>query len=76
LDRPHDHPGHWTEVALVRLGWTGVTLASFGLRQCRRREHDGEDHPPDNIKSERVILRVTPHRQTIVDQKNDVGTED
>jgi PPOX class probable F420-dependent enzyme len=40
------------------------------------RKYNGEDYPPDNIKSERVILWVTPHRQTIVDQKNDVGTED
>ncbi len=40
------------------------------------RKFTGEDYPPDNIKSERVILWVTPHRQTIVDQAKDVGTED
>ena len=40
------------------------------------RKYNGEVYPPDNIKSERVILWVTPHRQTIVDQKKGVGTED
>jgi hypothetical protein len=28
------------------------------------------------IKSERVILWITPERQTLIDQRNDVGTED
>jgi hypothetical protein len=34
------------------------------------RKYNGADYPPDNIKSERVILWVTPQRQTIVDQKD------
>jgi PPOX class probable F420-dependent enzyme len=40
------------------------------------RKYNEQDYPPGDIKSERVILWVTPHRQTVVDQKNDVGTED
>lgn len=40
------------------------------------RKYTGEDYPPDNIKSERVILRVTPQRQSVVDQKKGIGTED
>lgn len=28
----------------------------------------GKDYPPEDIKSERVMLWISPHRQTIVDQ--------
>src|SRR4051794_3182955 len=37
------------------------------------RKYEGEDYPSDAIKSERVILWVTPHRQTIVDQNQDTS---
>jgi len=37
------------------------------------RKYEGEDYPSDAIKSERVILGVTPHRQTIVDQNQDTS---
>lgn len=40
------------------------------------RKYTGDDYPPDNIKSERVILWITSHRQSIVDQKKGIGTED
>lgn len=39
-------------------------------------KYNGQDYPPEMIKSERVILWITPERQTVVDQSNDVGTED
>ena len=39
-------------------------------------KYNGEDYPKDDIKSERVILHVTPERQTYIDQQHDVGTED
>ncbi len=31
-------------------------------------KYHGEDYPPDNIASERVMLWIVPSRQTIVDQ--------
>lgn len=40
------------------------------------RKYTGEDYPPDNIKTERVIMYIVPERQTIVDQKAGTGTED
>ena len=32
------------------------------------RKYHGQDYPPQNIVSERVMLRIVPLRQTIVDQ--------
>ena len=34
-------------------------------------KYNGEDYPPDNIVSERVMLWIVPSRQTIVDQTVD-----
>jgi PPOX class probable F420-dependent enzyme len=39
------------------------------LAQC----YIGSDYPPDAIKSERVILWITPERQTIIDQNKDMS---
>jgi PPOX class probable F420-dependent enzyme len=33
----------------------------------------GKDYPPEAIKSERVILWITPERQTIIDQNVDTS---
>ncbi|MEJ2863581.1 PPOX class F420-dependent oxidoreductase [Actinomycetospora flava] len=33
----------------------------------------GTDYPPEGIKSERVILWITPERQTIIDQNKDTS---
>jgi PPOX class probable F420-dependent enzyme len=33
----------------------------------------GTDYPPEAIKSERVILRIAPERQTIIDQNKDTS---
>lgn len=33
----------------------------------------GKDYPPEAIKSERVIIRITPERQTFIDQNNGVA---
>lgn len=33
----------------------------------------GTDYPPENIKSERVIMHITPERQTVIDQNNGVA---
>lgn len=37
------------------------------------RKYIGGDYPADNIKSERVILWVTPERQTFIDQSKGVA---
>ena len=37
------------------------------------RKYTGKDYPPDAIKSERVMLTVTPRRQTIIDQNKDTS---
>lgn len=39
-------------------------------------KYNGEPYPPDNIKTERVMVWIVPDRQTIVDQKAGIGTED
>lgn len=36
-------------------------------------KYTGEQYPPDAIKSERVILVVTPERQTFVDQNEGIA---
>jgi PPOX class probable F420-dependent enzyme len=37
------------------------------------RKYTGEAYPPENIKSERVMIWVTPERQTFVDQSKGVA---
>jgi PPOX class probable F420-dependent enzyme len=36
-------------------------------------KYTGDAYPPQNIKSERVILWVTPRRQTFIDQKQGIA---
>ena len=36
-------------------------------------KYKGQDYPDDAIKSERVMLVVTPQRQTLVDQNKDTS---
>ena len=38
-------------------------------------KYNGVDYPRDGIKSERVILYITPERQTVVDQTGTHGEE-
>lgn len=38
-------------------------------------KYNGTDYPADNIKSERVILFITPERQTVVDQTGSHGDD-
>jgi PPOX class probable F420-dependent enzyme len=61
--------------AEVRGRVTGVESGERARRQVDELAHKytGEDYPPDAIKSERVILRVTPERQTFVDQSKGVA---
>lgn len=34
-------------------------------------KYNGEDYPPDQIKSERVQIWIVPERQTVIDQTDD-----
>ncbi|WP_103347639.1 PPOX class F420-dependent oxidoreductase [Amycolatopsis sp. CA-128772] len=72
LIRDEANPYRYAE---VRGKVTGVENGERARRQVDRlsRKYTGEDYPPDNIKSERVILRVTPERQTYIDQAKGVA---
>ena len=75
LIRDEDNPYRYAEVR----GHLGETTTGDEARahiDTVSQKYNGEDYPPDNIKSERVIILVTPERQTYIDQANDVGTED
>lgn len=37
------------------------------------KKYTGEPYPPDNIKTERVIIWITPERQTFIDQSKGVA---
>jgi PPOX class probable F420-dependent enzyme len=72
LIRDEANPYRYAE---VRGKVTGVENGERARRQVDRlsRKYTGEDYPPDNIKSERVILRVTPERQTYIDQAKGIA---
>ena len=72
LIRDEQDPYRYAE---VRGQVTGVESGERARRQVDElaRKYTGEDYPPDAIKSERVILRVTPERQTFVDQNKGVA---
>jgi PPOX class probable F420-dependent enzyme len=73
--RDEKDPYHYAEIR-------GEVTATTTGRQAREQideladKYLGKPYPPDNIKSERVILWITPLRQTIVDQSRGTGTED
>jgi PPOX class probable F420-dependent enzyme len=73
--RDEENPYHYAEVRGEVTRTTTGPEARAHIDEVSRK-YNGEDYPPDQIKSERVILWVTPHRQTIVDQGRGVGTED
>jgi PPOX class probable F420-dependent enzyme len=72
LIRDEQDPYRYAE---VRGRVTGVETGERARRQVDELAHKytGEDYPPDAIKSERVILRITPERQTFVDQSKGVA---
>ncbi|MCW2718275.1 MAG: hypothetical protein QOG20_4701 [Pseudonocardiales bacterium] len=75
LIRDEDNPYRYAEVRGEVDRTTTGPEAREHINELSRK-YTGEDYPDENIKSERVIIWVTPHRQTIVDQKKNVGTED
>ncbi|WP_406634291.1 PPOX class F420-dependent oxidoreductase [Amycolatopsis sp. WGS_07] len=72
LIRDEQDPYRYAE---VRGRVTGVETGERARLQVDElaRKYTGGDYPPEAIKSERVILRVTPERQTFIDQKKGVA---
>jgi PPOX class probable F420-dependent enzyme len=62
-----DDPYHYAEVR----GHVTETRTGPEARadiDALSQKYNGQDYPADNITSERVILYITPERQTVVDQ--------
>jgi len=74
LIRDEDDPYRYAE---VRGRVTRTITGSDARSQVDElsRKYTGEDYPPENIKTERVILEITPERQTYVNQSEGVAAE-
>jgi PPOX class probable F420-dependent enzyme len=72
LIRDEDDPYRYAEVRGEVTGMTTGPEAREHIDELARK-YTGRDYPPDAIKSERVLLTVTPHRQTIIDQNKDTS---
>lgn len=72
LIRDEQDPYRYAE---VRGRVTDTTTGDRARTQVDELAHKyfGTDYPPENIKSERIILWVTPERQTVIDQNNGVA---
>lgn len=72
LIRDEDDPYRYAE---VRGRVTGTTTGDRARTQIDELAHQyfGTDYPPEAIRSERIILWVTPDRQTVIDQNNGVA---
>ena len=72
LIRDEDDPYHYAEVrGRVERTTTGDEARKHVDEVAR--QYLGTDYPPEGIKSERVILWVTPERQTCIDQNHDTS---
>ena len=60
-------PYHYAEVR-GRVTETRTGPDALADIDARSQKYDGSDYPRGGIKSERVILSITPERQTLVDQ--------
>ncbi len=72
LIRDETDPHHYAEVR----GHASETRTGPDARaniDALAQKYTGEDYPRDNIKSERVMIFVTPVRQTVVDQTGKHG---
>lgn len=72
LIRDEHDPYRYAE---VRGRVTGTTTGDRARTQLDElsRKYTGHDYPPENIKSERITLWVTPERQTVIDQNHGVA---
>lgn len=53
-------------------GTTGGDRARAHVDELAQK-YPGKPYPPDNIKSEQVILHITPQRQTFIDQRKGIA---
>ena len=72
LVRDEDDPYRYAEVRGHVDRTTTGTEAREHIDEVAN-QYLGTDYPPDGIKSERVILWITPERQTIIDQSKDTS---
>ena len=66
---------HAQTPTIVRGRVTDITTGDRAREQIDElaRKYMDTPYPPENIKSERVLLRITPERQTFIDQKSGIG---
>ena len=67
-------PYHYAEVR-GRVTETRTGPEALADIDALSQKYNGVDYPRDGIKSERVILYITPERQTVVDQSGSHGDE-
>jgi PPOX class probable F420-dependent enzyme len=72
LIRDEDDPYRFAEVRGVVTATTTGPEARKHIDELAQK-YTGGPYLPENIKSERVMLWITPRRQTIVDQSRGVG---
>lgn len=72
LIRDEKDPYRYAEVRGRVLETTTGSQARSQIDELAHK-YTGGPYPPENIKSERVILWVTPQRQTFVDQKQGIA---
>ncbi|MFC5061278.1 PPOX class F420-dependent oxidoreductase [Actinomycetospora atypica] len=72
LIRDESDPYRYAEVRGHVTDFTTGDEARKHIDEVAQR-YTGQDYPPEAIKSERVILWITPERQTIIDQNVDTS---
>ena len=72
LIRDEDDPYRYAEIR-GRVERTEVSDRARAQVDELAQKYFGSDYPADAIKSERVLLYVTPERQTIIDQNVDTS---
>ncbi|RZT85973.1 PPOX class probable F420-dependent enzyme [Pseudonocardia sediminis] len=72
LIRDEDDPYRYAEVRGTVTDFTTGDRARAQLDEVSRK-YTGADYPPEAIKSERVLMWVTPDRQTVIDQNHDIA---
>ena len=72
LIRDESDPYRYAEVRGHVTDFTTGDEARRHIDEVAQR-YTGQDYPPEAIKSERVILWITPERQTIIDQNVDTS---
>ena len=72
LIRDEQDPYRYAEVR-GRVDRTEVSDRARAQIDELAQKYFGSDYPAENIKSERVLVYVTPERQTIIDQNKDLS---